>query len=98
MENIFLIILGACILWGIIKWLIDILVLQPIRDNAAKEVLKNFDIQKQKQEISAIKNILLPQEMRCPKCGGILVDRIGKFGRFFGCSNYPSCNFTKKKP
>lgn len=31
----------------------------------------------------------------CPECGGILVERAGKFGKFYGCSNYPKCNFTK---
>ena len=31
----------------------------------------------------------------CPKCGGSLIERSGKYGKFFGCSNYPKCNFTK---
>ncbi len=30
----------------------------------------------------------------CPKCGGTLVERNGKFGNFYGCSNYPKCDFT----
>ena len=30
----------------------------------------------------------------CPKCGGNLVMRNGKYGRFYGCSNYPRCRFT----
>ena len=32
----------------------------------------------------------------CPKCGGKLVERRGKYGRFLGCSNYPQCTFTQK--
>jgi restriction system protein len=32
----------------------------------------------------------------CPKCGGSLVERSGKFGKFYGCSNYPKCDFTRK--
>jgi len=32
----------------------------------------------------------------CPECGGKLILRKGKFGEFYGCSNYPRCNFTKK--
>lgn len=36
------------------------------------------------------------QERRCPKCGGQLVLRNGKYGKFYGCSNYPSCKFTLK--
>ena len=36
-----------------------------------------------------------PQEP-CPKCGkGILQKRNGKFGEFYGCTNYPNCRFTK---
>ena len=30
----------------------------------------------------------------CPRCGGTLVKRKGKYGRFYGCSNYPNCTFT----
>lgn len=30
----------------------------------------------------------------CPKCGGNLVLRTGKYGNFYGCSNYPKCKFT----
>jgi len=33
----------------------------------------------------------------CPKCGGKLVDRTGKYGDFIGCSNYPKCRYTLKK-
>ncbi|MFA5990849.1 MAG: topoisomerase DNA-binding C4 zinc finger domain-containing protein [Candidatus Doudnabacteria bacterium] len=31
----------------------------------------------------------------CPKCGGDLVFRNGKFGQFTGCSNYPKCRYTQ---
>ncbi len=30
----------------------------------------------------------------CPKCGGKLIERNGKYGKFMGCSNYPICHFT----
>jgi DNA topoisomerase-1 len=33
----------------------------------------------------------------CPKCGdGNLSLKIGKFGAFVGCSNYPECSYTKQ--
>ena len=33
----------------------------------------------------------------CPKCAiGELSLRLGKFGAFLGCSNYPDCKFTRK--
>lgn len=31
----------------------------------------------------------------CPRCGKELVLRRGKFSKFYGCSNYPNCKFTK---
>lgn len=31
----------------------------------------------------------------CPRCGGALVLRNGRYGEFFGCSRYPSCRFIK---
>jgi len=30
----------------------------------------------------------------CPRCGGNLIQRTGKFGVFYGCSNYPKCRYT----
>ncbi|AGE21857.1 hypothetical protein GHH_c13200 [Geobacillus sp. GHH01] len=35
------------------------------------------------------------QQNRCPKCGGVLIVRKGKYGTFKGCSNYPKCKFTQ---
>jgi DNA topoisomerase I len=33
----------------------------------------------------------------CPSCtGGKLALKLGKFGAFLGCSNYPECNFKKQ--
>lgn len=40
----------------------------------------------------------------CPVCGSAMVKRHGKYGDFYGCSNYPSCRHTepvegeKKRP
>lgn len=33
-------------------------------------------------------------EGKCPSCGCRVVIRNGKYGDFFGCSNYPHCGFT----
>lgn len=35
------------------------------------------------------------ENMICPKCGGNLILRNGKYGTFIGCSNYPRCRYTK---
>ena len=46
-----------------------------------------------------IQNIMEMQEKIsnniCPRCGGTLVERHGKNGAFWGCSNFPKCRFTK---
>lgn len=47
-----------------------------------------------KQKIKEDKNKV--DNMICPKCGGKLVNRDGKYGPFIGCSNYPNCKFIKK--
>lgn len=31
----------------------------------------------------------------CPRCGGELIKRKGRFGPFFGCGNYPACRYTR---
>lgn len=33
--------------------------------------------------------------LKCPRCGGELVQRTGKYGKFWGCSNYPKCKYTQ---
>lgn len=33
---------------------------------------------------------------KCPECGGVLVERSGKYGNFYGCSNFPKCRHTEK--
>lgn len=53
-----------------------------------------------KQHISDVRNIIATKEQMiqqgiCPRCGHSLVFRSGKYGNFFGCSNYPKCRFTK---
>ena len=38
-----------------------------------------------------------PNKRQCPTCkDGLLSLKLGKFGAFLGCSNYPECNFTKQ--
>lgn len=36
-----------------------------------------------------------PSGILCEKCGGMMVYREGKFGRFLACSNYPQCKNTQ---
>ncbi len=50
-----------------------------------KEHIRNI----RKQQLDIEKGI-------CPRCGGKLVLRNGKYGEFWGCSNYPKCTFKKR--
>ena len=31
----------------------------------------------------------------CPKCGAPMVERMGRFGRFYACSKFPECKHTE---
>jgi len=52
-------------------------------------------------ELAKIKRVkaisLIPERNNpCPECDtGEVVRKTGKFGTFYGCSNYPKCEFTK---
>ena len=35
-------------------------------------------------------------EKSCPECGGDLIVKFGRFGKFIACSNYPNCHYTEK--
>lgn len=61
----------------------------------------NYDKEKQKKHVADIKDNVNRKEASisagiCPKCGGKLVKRNGKYGEFYGCSNYPKCKFIYK--
>lgn len=46
-------------------------------------------------ECKNTKPIVEKLDVQCPKCGGdILVKKSKKGKKFFGCSNYPNCNFV----
>ena len=32
----------------------------------------------------------------CPQCGGELVYRVGRYGKFISCSNYPQCTYAER--
>ena len=33
---------------------------------------------------------------KCPKCGGYLIRKKGKYSSFLGCTNYPTCNYMER--
>ena len=40
---------------------------------------------------------LAKESYKCPRCGGYLLEKNGKYGKFIGCSNFPKCRFTLRK-
>ena len=67
-------------------------------DEIVKTINKNNITDKniKKKHIQNIKNNIINKDNnKCPKCGGQLVERTGKYGRFIGCSNYPKCKYTR---
>jgi len=35
------------------------------------------------------------QTLVCTQCGGLMILKKGRYGRFYGCSNYPRCKHTR---
>jgi len=55
--------------------------------NPFAEILK-----RKYKEVS--KKVIITEKI-CPKCGALLAIRMSKFGKFYGCSNFPKCKFTQ---
>jgi DNA topoisomerase I len=41
-------------------------------------------------------NVLEKLEKPCPDCGGDLIVKFGRFGKFIACANFPNCKYTEK--
>lgn len=48
-----------------------------------------------KTPIEEIRNDKSKYDNTCPECGGKLVERDGRNGKFIGCSGYPKCRYTR---
>ena len=71
---------------GQIKW---ILVLKEFYGPFAKNLEQKYQ-EVSKKEIAEEKT-----EKICPKCGAPLLIKLGKFGRFYACSNFPKCKYAQ---
>lgn len=50
----------------------------------------------EKNETLSKKDIITETtDEKCEKCGGPLQVKFGRFGKFYACSNYPECKFTR---
>ena len=72
--------------------------------NRIADLLREYNIDSEDKRKEHVQNIREEKAKKqealaagiCPKCGGNLVERSGKYGNFYGCSNYPNCKFTQK--
>lgn len=69
-----------------------------------KKVLEDFydpfskNLDKKYKEVSKKEFTETPTGKICPKCKGPLITRLGKFGKFYACSNFPKCKYTESLP
>ena len=65
------------------------------------EILREFyepfskEVERARKEIPPTKKEPEPIGRKCPKCGGELVIRYGRYGKFISCSNFPKCRYTE---
>lgn len=62
----------------------------------AIKILNIKDKTVKKEHISRIKNYKKEEKKKCPQCQSELILRSGKYGKFWGCSDYPKCKYTKQ--
>ena len=62
---------------------------------ALDELFLNFDGGSEMAWIRQTIRSAVSREQWCIHCDGILRLRRGSRGRFFGCSNYPRCAYTR---
>ena len=55
------------------------------------------DLARAKKEMGSEK-AGVPIGEACPECGGDLLERRGRFGKFIACSNYPECRYKRNLP
>ncbi len=62
-----------------------------------KQFWKPFKKLVDDKEVSVSRKDVTQEEIdeQCPKCGGKLAIRLGRRGRFIGCTAYPDCDYTR---
>ena len=63
-------------------------------DSIYNKLLSANNQMKNKEHVQNIRQTQAElREGICPRCGGKLIEREGKYGKFLGCANYPDCKF-----
>ena len=66
-----------------------------------KQILRDFyppfekTLEVAEQEIEKVEVKDEPSDIPCDKCGSMMVYKMGRFGRFLACPNFPDCRNTK---
>ena len=47
------------------------------------------------KKIKEVKKVQKFTEKKCPECGKRLVEKFGRFGKFYACSGFPACKYTE---
>ncbi len=65
--------------------------------NVIRDFYKDFIETLQKKEKELKKEDLMQEETneKCDKCGGEMIIRMGKYGKFMACKSFPECKNTK---
>ena len=74
-----------------IKW-------QDIVDQFYKGFEKELEVASKQSGVAMPKSEPIPSDIKCEKCGAMMVYRDGKYGKFLACSNFPQCKNTKNIP
>jgi len=56
------------------------------------------NLNKKKEEVSKKDIAEEETDKECPECGSPLIKKLGKYGRFYACSNFPDCKYTEPLP
>ena len=73
-------------------------IIDNVEELKEKIIINNIvDKDIRKRHIERIKKVKeFYDDKTCPVCGSKLKLRIGKYGNFLGCTNYPKCKYTRK--
>jgi DNA topoisomerase-1 len=55
----------------------------------------NQELEEAKESLEKVEVPLEESDVRCDKCGRMMVYKYGRFGRFLACPGYPECKNTK---
>lgn len=75
--------------------LVDISTYYNISTQGAHRALNDCVMNQQCFELMSEEKAKNPPKS-CPKCGGVMKLRSGRYGDFWGCMEFPNCRFTEK--